>query len=316
MIDFHCHITTPGSRMPAEDGEYYQSIKPAVQAGEWANFVWQETIEAMAETLRTPAMLKGYRQMAPLIYSEMSRRMLLTDADRILVEMAKNDIRQAVVVAMDPYVPTDELLAACVRTKDILIPFGSVDPWAEDWREKLHHTLRLPIAGFKFHFALQQLPFASERMRGIVSMIAELRPSLPIYMHAGEFPIYKPLDEDWAVAMDRFLDEFPTLTFICGHCGWNEPSAALRAARRHENLWLETSWQPPQVLKRLNQALGPRRLLMGSDYPLFSMRRAVRNCRLAFTPEEFSLVSETNAKELIAQGRQGYAAIADDTGSV
>lgn len=307
MIDFHTHITTPGSRLPEQDGEHYQSIKPAVQSGEWASLVWQETIEAIAENLRTPSMLRGYRQMAPLIYSEMSRRMLLTNADRMLIEMAKNDVRQAVVVAMDPYVPTGEVVEACTRTRDILVPFGSVDPWADNWREQLATTLSLPIAGFKFHFALQQLPFGSERMREIVTGIALTRPTLPIYMHAGDFPIYKPLDEHWAKAMDRFLDEFPTLTFICGHCGWNEPSAALRSARRHPNLLLETSWQPTAVIRRLCQALGPKRLLLGSDFPLFSMRRAIRNCKAALTPEEFSMVSENNAKELIATGRSGFA---------
>lgn len=291
--------------MPAQDGDYYQAIRPAVQSGEWVNMVWQETIELMAENLRTPAMLKSYRHMAPLIYSEMSRRMMLTNADRMMIEMAKHDVRQAVVVAMDPYVPTSELVAACLKTKDILIPFGSVDPWADDWRDKLDETLSLPISGYKFHFALQQLPFGSERMQAIVERIEKKRPTLPIYMHAGDFPIYKPLDEHWATAMDRFLDQFPELTFVCGHCGWNEPSAALRSARRHPNLYLETSWQPPGVIRRLCQALGPHRLLMGSDFPLFSMRRAVANCKAALSPEEFVLVSETNAKNLLATGRQG-----------
>ena len=82
MIDFHCHITTPGSRMPVQDGDYYKAFKPLVQSGEWVNMVWQETIEAMAETLRTPALLRGYRQMLPLIYSEMTRRMMTTFAPR------------------------------------------------------------------------------------------------------------------------------------------------------------------------------------------------------------------------------------------
>jgi predicted TIM-barrel fold metal-dependent hydrolase len=136
-------------------------------------------------------------------------------------------------------------------------------------------------------------------MREIVAAVAIRRPEIPVFLHSGEFPIYKPIDEDWSATIGKLLDGFPTTTFVLGHCGWNRPSAALRAALKHPNLYLETSWQPPRVLHRLCAVLGPRRFILGSDFPLFSMRRALRNCRVALTPEEFELVSERNARELL-----------------
>jgi predicted TIM-barrel fold metal-dependent hydrolase len=241
--------------------------------------------------------------MSPVIYSEMSRRLTRMSAERLTLEMAENQVKQAVAVAMDPYVPTREVVAACEATKGILLPFGSVDPWARDWTERLDEALSLPIRGLKFHDQLQRVAYGEPRFMDIIARIADRRPELPIYLHTGTFPIYKPMEHDWPFGLNRLLTSFPTLRFVCGHCGWNRPSAALRAARRHANLFLETSWQPPQVLRRLCDALGPERLLLGSDYPLFSMRRAIRNCRTALTPAEFRSVSEENAHRLLEDRR-------------
>jgi predicted TIM-barrel fold metal-dependent hydrolase len=93
---------------------------------------------------------------------------------------------------------------------------------------------------------------------------------------------------------------FPSLRFVCGHCGWNRPAAVFRIARRHDNLWLETSWQPPAILRRLCDLLGPSRLVLGSDYPLYSMRHAIRNCRSVLTAREFEIVTEDAPRALLA----------------
>ncbi len=301
MIDFHCHIFTPGSYSPHSDGRFFQTLKPLAQSGQWIGAVWQESIETIAETWRSPTALKHYAQMSPLIYSEMSRRLFSTTANRLTLEMAHHRVRQAVVVGLDPYVPTPEVVQACVATKGVLLPFGSVDPHSENWRESLQFVLALPILGFKLHDQLQEVHYGDERILQILTEVALARPGLPVYLHTGSFPIYKPISMDWSTSLPRLLAMFPTLRFVCGHCGWNRPSLALRAARKYGNLWLETSWQPPNVLRRLCDALGPQRLLMGSDYPLFSMRRAVSNCRAALSESEFRKVSEENARALLDQ---------------
>jgi len=303
MIDFHCHITTPGSHMPTADGEYYHTLKPVASSGGWMDIVWAETIETVAENFRSEPALRSYRQMAPLIYSEMVRRMLQTDANRLTLEMARNHVRQACVVAVDPFIPTPEVVAVCSRTKDILLPFGSVDPWSETWEQQLEETLSLPIAGFKFHCNLQQISYGHPRTFEILRALCRAGFRRPVYLHSGDYPIYKPQgSSDWATDLRNMVREFPSLRFVCGHCGWNRPAAALRIARKYENLWLETSWQPPRILRRLCDLLGPHRLVLGSDYPLFSMRRAVRNCRMVLTPREFEIVSEESARVLLTTG--------------
>ena len=214
--------------------------------------------------------------------------------------MAANGVTQSVVVAIDPFVPTGEVLAACALLPDLLLPFGSNDPHAPDYGDKFAYLLTLPIKGLKFHSDLQRLPLDSPRLFAMLrTLAASAQSHLPVYLHTGSFPIYRPLETPWPVALAHLLSEFPTLTLVCGHAGWDAPGAALKAAADHPNLYLETSWQPPRLLRRLCDLLGPERLLFGSDYPLYSQKRALRNARAAFTPAEFALIASGNAKRLL-----------------
>lgn len=254
----------------------------------------------MAERWRTPQALRAYRNAGPLIYTEMTRRMGATDASLLLAEMADNGVGQSVVVAIDPFVPTNEVLKACAHLGGVLIPFGSVDPGPADYLDRFAQVLTQPIAGLKFHSDLQELSIGSSRLRAMMALLAESpRSHLPVYLHTGNFPIYRPQEKPWEKTLPRLLADFPQLTFVCGHSGWDSPRAALRAALAHPNLYLETSWQPTHLIRRLCDKLGPERLLFGSDFPLFSQRRALRNVRLALQGDEWALVTYGNAQRLL-----------------
>ncbi len=300
IIDFHCHITTPGSRLPDAEGDYYRTLPALGSAGTLLGQWTQDAVDLAAERLRTPAALRAYRKFSPLIYTEMSRRMIEAPASVLLAEMAANGVSQSVVVAIDPFVPTKEVLDACAHLPGLLLPFGSCDPHMASYEENFVHLLTLPILGIKFHSDLQQVPLDSPRLFAMLRLLAASDKSyLPVYLHTGSFPIYRPLETPWPAAILRLLAQFPMLTFVCGHSGWDAPGAALKAALTHSNLYLETSWQPPRLLRRLCDKLGPERLLLGSDYPLFSQKRALRNARAAFTEAEFVLIASENAKRLL-----------------
>jgi predicted TIM-barrel fold metal-dependent hydrolase len=300
ILDFHCHITTPGSQLPVAEGNYYRTLAPVTPASHLLGHWTQDAVDVIGERLRTPTALRTYRRFGPLIYTEMSRRMVEAEASVLLAEMAETGVSQAVVVAIDPFVPTDEVLDACHRLPDILLPFGSCDPNTNDYAERFQQLLTKPIVGLKFHSDLQQMPLDSPRLRVMLSQLAESEKAhLLVYLHTGNFPIYRPLETPWHVALPHLLAEFPTLTFVCGHSGWDAPRAALKAALAYPNLFLETSWQPPHLIRRLCDKLGPERLLFGSDYPFFSQRRALRNARAALTEAEFELVGSGNARRLL-----------------
>lgn len=301
IIDFHCHITTQGSRFPDPDGPYYRAIAPVNPATNLIGQMTQEAVDLLAERWRSPRALQAYRNVAPMIFTEMSRRMITTDASRLLGEMAANGISKAVVVAMDPFVPTDEVLYDCEHRQGILLPFGSVDSAADDYLDRFLCLLTKPIAGIKYHSDLQQLPLHSPKLFAMMRVLADSEMTrLPVYLHTGNFPIYRPMEIPWEKSLLKLVESFPNLTFVCGHAGWDHPRAALKAALKRPNLYLETSWQPPSTIRRLCDKIGPERLLFGSDFPLFSQARALRNVRAALVDEEYVLVTETNAKKLLS----------------
>ena len=286
--------------MPEAEGNYYRTLPVPSPAGTLLGQWTQEAVDLAAERLRTPAALKAYRQFGPLIYTEMSRRLIEVPAPALLAEMAANGVTQSVVVAIDPFVPTEEVLEACARLPGLLLPFGSCDPHNPVYQENFTRLLTFPLAGLKFHSDLQQMPLDSPLLFAMLRILAASAKShLPIYLHTGSFPIYRPLDTPWPSALDRLLSEFPALTFVCGHSGWDAPGAALQAALAYPNLYLETSWQPPRTLRRLCDKLGPERLLFGSYYPLYSQKRALKNARAAFAKAEFALIASGNAKRLL-----------------
>lgn len=286
--------------MPQAEGNYYRSLALPGPAGRVLGQWTQDAVDAIAERLRTPEALRAYRQFGPLIYTEMSRRMAEADVSALLGMMADNGVSQAVVVAMDPFVPTADILDICRRLRGLLLPFGSCDPAGEDYLDRFDHLLTLPITGIKFHSDLQRLPLDSPRLHAMLERLAQsTRSFLPVYLHTGDFPIYQPTASSWQTTLPALLGQFPNLTFVCGHSGWDAPRAALRAALAHPNLFLETSWQPPRLIRRLCDKLGPERLLFGSDFPLYSQRRALRNVRAALTEEEQSLVTGGSARRLL-----------------
>ena len=185
--------------MPAAEGNYYRTLAPAGPAtrllGQWT----QDAVDAVAERLRTPQALQTYRRFGPLIYTEMSRRMGDADASTLLAEMAQTGVTQAVVVALDPFVPTPEVLDACRHLPGLLLPFGSCDPSGDDYPERFAHLLTEPIVGVKFHSDLQRLPLDSPRLRVMLRLLAESdRAHLPVYLHTGSFPIYQPAGDPLA----------------------------------------------------------------------------------------------------------------------
>src|SRR3972149_5996849 len=106
----------------------------------------------------------------------------------------------------------------------------------------------------------------------IVEAAASLR--APIIIHTGDTPFALP------VLMAPLAEAFPSATIIIAHLGTQKVTYADEAvylARKNDNVFLETSWAALPRLKEAVAALGPERLLFGSDCPLLEMGTQMRN---------------------------------------
>ena len=80
----------------------------------------------------------------------------------------------------------DDLVAGAIRNNDVLIPFGSVDPWHE--RRAVHRVHELVreygVKGFKFHPSMQAFEPNDRRFYPIYEAITEAR--VPALFHTGQ----------------------------------------------------------------------------------------------------------------------------------
>ena len=114
----------------------------------------------------------------------------------------------------------------------------------------------------------------------IIEAAAGLR--APIIIHTGDSPFALP------VLMAPLAEAFPAATIIIAPLGTQKVTYADEAvylARKNDNVFLETSWAVLPRLKEAVAALGPERLLFGSDCPLLEIGSQLRTVEvLAWKP--------------------------------
>jgi predicted TIM-barrel fold metal-dependent hydrolase len=62
---------------------------------------------------------------------------------------------------------------------------------------------------------------------------------------------------------------------------------------------VESSWQPPAVIRQSVDILGPERVLFGSDFPLLLQKPAMQVMKAALSADEAALVMRGNALRLL-----------------
>lgn len=99
------------------------------------------------------------------------------------------------------------------------------------------------------------------------------RLDLGVLIHTGDAPFALP------VMMAPLAEAFPRVRFALGHFGNQRmvlAEEAIEVARRHDNVWLETSCAHLQHLKDGIRVLGASKLLFGSDSPYHDMLTHLR----------------------------------------
>jgi predicted TIM-barrel fold metal-dependent hydrolase len=152
-----------------------------------------------------------------------------------------------------------------------LLPGASVHPRDSGWRERLRGFAARGARAVKLHPAGQRFypddPVAME-------IYAECgRLGLPVVFHTGRagiepertFPYTLPRNYEAALA------EHPGVRFVLGHAGARDVADAIPLARRYPNAWLDIHGQGVTQLAELLAAVGPERLVFGSDWPFYPL---------------------------------------------
>ena len=215
-----------------------------------------------------------------------------------------------------PALSSEEIIELSAEHNDILVPFASVDPLADDAVERVRSLVAVGAKGFKFHPSLQAFEPNDERYYPIYEAIAEA--DLPTVFHTGQTGIGAGLPGGRGIKLrhsdpmllDDVAADFPSLTVILAHPSVPWQDAAISMATHKANVYIDLSgWLPKYFPAQLVRALnGPlrRKVLFGSDYPVISPDRWMASFDdLEIKPDVRALVMKQNAIDLLGLARPG-----------
>ena len=204
-----------------------------------------------------------------------------------------------------------EVLDAAARNPDVLIPFASVDPHkgklavreAREWIER-------GVRGFKFHPNTQAFWPNDRAFYPLYSVIEDA--GLIALFHSGTTGIGAGMPGGGGVrlkysnpmAVDDVAADFGGLNIILAHPSVPWQDEALAIAVHKPNVYIDLSgWSPkyfPEILVRYTNTLLKHKMLFGSDYPLITPDRWLRDFEtIGIRDEVRPLVLKENAARLL-----------------
>ena len=250
------------------------------------------------------------RLLGDIGYMEVCRRVQAGTPENMLRLLREAGISRAVLLPVEPMTTSDEALRLA-REQGAFIPFVSPDFTRADCAERVRAHAVSGARGLKIHPVFQEIRPDDPRLLEVLEAFAPT--GLPVCFHAGPARkgfVPSPV-EGYAhpLLLEKAVAAFPQVPFIFAHMALEYAPLAVELARRHRNIFLETSIQPARSIKSALQALGPERLLFGSDCPLGSPAVTLRNIRQACRDTSaLALVLALNIKRLCRLDEPGGAA--------
>lgn len=178
----------------------------------------------------------------------------------------------------------EELIAGAARNNDVLIPFGSVDPWGADAVRRVGELVDdYGVRGFKFHPSLQAFEPNTRRFYPIYEAIAGA--GVPALFHTGQTGLGSALPGGYGIKLrysdpmllDDVAADFPDLTIVMAHPAVPWVDAQIAIASHKANCYIDLSgWSPKYFPPQLVRAIGRQlrtKALFGTDHPYISLQR-------------------------------------------
>ncbi|MEE2679019.1 MAG: amidohydrolase family protein [Myxococcota bacterium] len=224
-------------------------------------------------------------------------------------EMDRNGIERAVLLPVRPGFPfrddlTDPWLEAVAQSgsPERFVVFGAVHPAEASAAAELDALADRGLRGVKLHPTMQRVAPDDPRAMALYEVCRDR--NLIVFFHAGRAGVEPEFMQPYAL-MERYeapVAEFPDVDFVFGHAGARDFEAALPVARGRRNVWMDAHGQGVRDIGRLVDAVGPERVLFGTDWPLFPQAASLAKLLIA-TRADAALrdrIFAENARELLA----------------
>jgi predicted TIM-barrel fold metal-dependent hydrolase len=215
-----------------------------------------------------------------------------------------------------PPLSSEEIAEGAARHADVLIPFGSVDPWAG--KAAVRRARRLVteygVRGFKLHPSLQAFEPNDRAFYPLYAAMEEL--GVVALFHTGQTGIGAGLPGGRGIKLrysdpmliDDVAADFPGLDIILAHPSVPWVDSAISVATHKANAYIDLSgWSPkyfPPQLVRMAGSLLRHKVLFGSDFPVLTPDRWLQDfADLDIKDEVRPLILKENATRLLGLTR-------------
>ena len=216
-------------------------------------------------------------------------RNLTATLENMRESMDEAGISKTVCLPIPPNLTFNNLKAAQQIDPDI-IPFTGIDFSSEnDFDAALKEDVSQGAKGIKLHPIIQKTPLNSKKTFEAVEAFAQY--NLPILFHCGVSSYYLGEEKEKNQIMEygriqdaeELVAAFPQVSFIAGHAGMLEVKKAIELLSKYNNVYVDTSFQAPEIIVELLSAFGPERVLYASDWPfgnrVVSVKTVKEACR-------------------------------------
>lgn len=208
-----------------------------------------------------------------------------------LAEIYRRHNTAAVVFTIDAHTASghrsnsiEELIAGAARNNDVLIPFGSVDPWDPEALRRVRQLVgEFGVRGFKFHPSLQAFEPNDRRFYPLYEEISAS--GVPALFHTGQTGLGSALPGGHGIKfrysdpmlLDDVAADFPDLTIVMAHPAVPWIDSQIAIASHKANCFIDLSgWSPKYFPPQLVRAIGRQlrtKVLFGTDHPYITLQR-------------------------------------------
>ncbi len=186
-----------------------------------------------------------------------------------------------------------------------IISFGGLHPDCAHVEEELERLEDMGFSGVKFPPPFQKVFLPDERYHAMWKRINHLR--LPVLIHCGSARVWSPYDL-YPSGLAGILRLVPDVPVILAHMGGRstDPGEERELYNFPENVWIDTAMsaerQPLEDFERIVEAMGPERVVFGSDFPYGTEQAAIHYIKNScFSAEEKAKMLGGNAARLLPE---------------
>jgi predicted TIM-barrel fold metal-dependent hydrolase len=297
VIDFHVHVYP---RLP-----WPESVEPVRQQIAQALRPLSKLQQSAQSLLRhIPAKVRPITDElgVPMVLPHLLVESDIFDLER---EMHRESVTKAIVVPHPPLMSNDFVFYESKRIPGT-IPAAFIDPETIKSTHDLEAFYNRGIRLFKINPLQSGVPAEAPYYKQFLSFLNSKKAILLLHTGAISSHLFKlPATGDIA-DYERWFQNYPDIRFVAAHMNFHEPEKAIAMAQKFNNLYLLTSWQAADTLKKAIRAIGSEKVLFASDWPLLGENISTQKQRLwslfekgDLNEEELSAIFSENAKKLL-----------------